>query len=60
MASSGRKQNKKNKPVEGAADLQKFDFSIEEDKKALSGSDDEAREGVICLSKLKDIDRHAS
>uniref|UniRef100_A0A8B9HLE3 Synaptonemal complex protein 3-like n=1 Tax=Astyanax mexicanus TaxID=7994 RepID=A0A8B9HLE3_ASTMX len=49
MASSGRKQNKKSKPTEGPADIQAFDFNVEEEKKGLSGSDDEAREGVVYL-----------
>uniref|UniRef100_W5KQ49 Synaptonemal complex protein 3 n=1 Tax=Astyanax mexicanus TaxID=7994 RepID=W5KQ49_ASTMX len=47
MASSGRKQNKKSKPTEGPADIQAFDFNVEEEKKGLSGSDDEARETPI-------------
>ncbi|XP_022539852.1 synaptonemal complex protein 3 isoform X3 [Astyanax mexicanus] len=33
MASSGRKQNKKSKPTEGPADIQAFDFNVEEEKK---------------------------
>ncbi|XP_022539851.1 synaptonemal complex protein 3 isoform X2 [Astyanax mexicanus] len=52
MASSGRKQNKKSKPTEGPADIQAFDFNVEEEKKGLSGSDDEAREETPIVDKL--------
>ncbi|KAL6480519.1 hypothetical protein MHYP_G00115520 [Metynnis hypsauchen] len=52
MASSGRKQTKKTKPTEDATDLQAFDFNIEEEKKGLSGSDDEAREETPIVDKL--------
>ncbi|XP_072519827.1 synaptonemal complex protein 3 [Salminus brasiliensis] len=52
MASTGRKQNKKSKTAEAAADLQAFDFSVEEEKKGLSGSDDEAREETPIVDKL--------
>ncbi|KAI4895536.1 hypothetical protein NFI96_022529 [Prochilodus magdalenae] len=45
MASTGRKQNKKTKPAEDAPDFQAFEFNITEEKKGLSGSEDEAREG---------------
>ncbi|KAL7885589.1 hypothetical protein AOLI_G00058840 [Acnodon oligacanthus] len=52
MASSGRKQTKKTKSAEDATDLQAFDFNIEEEKKGLSGSDDEAREETPIVGKL--------
>lgn len=47
MASAGRKQNKKCKQPEDSSHLQAFDFDIDDKKKGLSGSDDEAREGAI-------------
>lgn len=50
MASSGRKQNKKPKQSEDSSHLQAFDFNIEDVKKGLSGSEDEAREGAFYLS----------
>lgn len=52
MASTGRKQNKKSKQSEDSSHLQAFDFKIEVEKKGLSGSEDEAREGAIYLSCL--------
>ncbi|KAI5617564.1 synaptonemal complex protein 3 [Silurus asotus] len=42
MASAGKKQNKKLKPSD-SSHLQAFDFNIEDEKKCLSGSEDEAR-----------------
>lgn len=49
MASAGRKQNKKSKQSEESSHLQAFDFNIEGEKKGLSGSEDEAREGALFL-----------
>lgn len=47
MASAGRKQNKKPKQSDDSSHPQAFDFNIEDEKKGLSGSEDEAREGAI-------------
>ncbi|XP_036374258.1 synaptonemal complex protein 3 [Megalops cyprinoides] len=44
MASAGRKQAKKAKNAQDSADLKAFDFNIDEEKKGLSGSDDDARD----------------
>ncbi|XP_062856099.1 synaptonemal complex protein 3 [Trichomycterus rosablanca] len=52
MASSGRKQSKKTKQTEDPTDLQAFDFNIEEEKKCLSGSEDEAREETPIVDKM--------
>uniref|UniRef100_A0A3B1K9K0 Synaptonemal complex protein 3 n=1 Tax=Astyanax mexicanus TaxID=7994 RepID=A0A3B1K9K0_ASTMX len=60
MASSGRKQNKKSKPTEGPADIQAFDFNVEEEKKGLSGSDDEAREDIFYGVILADTKKYVS
>lgn len=49
MTSSGRKQNKKPKQSEDSSHLQAFDFKIEDKKKGLSDSEDEAREGASYL-----------
>lgn len=45
MAASGRKQIKKIKHTDNSKDLKTFDFSADE-KKELSGSDDDTRDGV--------------
>ncbi|MCJ8734319.1 hypothetical protein PDJAM_G00233740 [Pangasius djambal] len=52
MASAGRKQNKKPKQSEDSSHLQAFDFNIEDEKKGLSGSEDEAREETPIIDKL--------
>ncbi|XP_051979353.1 synaptonemal complex protein 3-like [Xyrauchen texanus] len=44
MASSGRKLNKKTKHADNTTDLKTFDFKIDEEKKELSGSDDDTRD----------------
>ncbi|KAK3564712.1 hypothetical protein QTP86_024889, partial [Hemibagrus guttatus] len=51
MASAGRKQNKKSKQSEDSSHLQAFDFKIEDEKKGLSGSEDEAREETPIVDK---------
>ncbi|XP_060783000.1 synaptonemal complex protein 3 [Neoarius graeffei] len=52
MASAGRKQNKKPKQSEDSSHPQAFDFNIEDEKKGLSGSEDEAREETPIIDKL--------
>ncbi|XP_051976149.1 synaptonemal complex protein 3 isoform X2 [Xyrauchen texanus] len=44
MATSGRKQNKKTKHADNPVDLNAFDFKTDEEKKVLSGSDDDTRD----------------
>nr|XP_055048727.1 synaptonemal complex protein 3 isoform X3 [Misgurnus anguillicaudatus] len=51
MAASGRKQNKKIKHTDNSTDLKTFDFDTEE-KKELSGSDDDTRNGSRCNSRF--------
>ncbi|XP_065147941.1 synaptonemal complex protein 3 [Paramisgurnus dabryanus] len=50
MAASGRKQNKKIKHTDNSTDLKTFDFSTEE-KKELSGSDDDTRDETPIIDK---------
>ncbi|KAF7707549.1 synaptonemal complex protein 3 isoform X2 [Silurus meridionalis] len=50
MASAGKKQNKKLKPSD-SSHLQAFDFNIEDEKKCLSGSEDEARGETHIIDK---------
>lgn len=52
MASAGKKQTKKPKQLEDSSHLQAFEFKIEDEKKGLSGSEDEAREGAIYLCSV--------
>ncbi|KAI7811995.1 synaptonemal complex protein 3 isoform X1 [Triplophysa rosa] len=51
MAASGRKQNKKIKHTDSSADLKTFDFSTDE-KKELSGSDDDTRDETPIIDKV--------
>ncbi|TSK28084.1 Synaptonemal complex protein 3 [Bagarius yarrelli] len=51
MSSVGRKQNKKSKQTEESSHLQAFDFNIEDEKKHLSGSEDEARAETPIIDK---------
>ncbi|XP_030639506.1 synaptonemal complex protein 3-like [Chanos chanos] len=52
MAATGRKQNKKTKQMADSTDFKAFDFDVEaEDKKGLSGSEDEARQETPIVEK---------
>ncbi|KAJ8002972.1 hypothetical protein DPEC_G00164500 [Dallia pectoralis] len=44
MASTGRKQSKKTPRVRDSSDIKAFDFTLEEEKKGLSCSEDDTRE----------------
>ncbi|XP_051545724.1 synaptonemal complex protein 3 [Myxocyprinus asiaticus] len=52
MATSGRKQNKKTKHADNSAELSAFDFKTDEEKKVLSGSDDDTRDETPIIDKL--------
>ncbi|XP_051976148.1 synaptonemal complex protein 3 isoform X1 [Xyrauchen texanus] len=52
MATSGRKQNKKTKHADNPVDLNAFDFKTDEEKKVLSGSDDDTRDETPIIDKL--------
>ncbi|KAG9345670.1 hypothetical protein JZ751_008814 [Albula glossodonta] len=47
MASAGRKQTKKAKNTHTSSDLQAYEFTIDDEKKGLSGSEDDVREADI-------------
>ncbi|XP_064199305.1 synaptonemal complex protein 3 isoform X1 [Anguilla rostrata] len=47
MASTGRKQTKKAKNTQNSNDLHAYDFTVNDEKKGLSGSEDEVREGNV-------------
>ncbi|KAJ8392343.1 hypothetical protein AAFF_G00077070 [Aldrovandia affinis] len=44
MASAGRKQTKKAKNAQNSSDLQPYDFTLDDEKKDMSGSEEDGRE----------------